>query len=127
MTIERAISSFLSRASVPGATGWGARDECRNESLMFLRTLDICKVPGGELISGVKVVGDVIVGGHFAVQVGDLVYDWTARQFDEDAPLPKITTVEEFRSEWMSFEEFRNRAPDPNTPQLIDIAESFLS
>lgn len=126
MTIERAISSFLSRSSVPGATGWGARDECRAESLAFLRTLDICKVPGGELINGVKFKDSVILSGHYAVQVGDLVYDWTARQFDEDAPLPKITTVAEFRAEWMSFEDFRAQATEPDKAQLADILESLL-
>lgn len=42
----------------------------------------------------------VIAQAHIAVRFRGIVLDWTARQFDPDAPVPKITTVVEFHQEW---------------------------
>ena len=61
----------------------------------------------GEIVSGVK-FGELpefpgkrlIVEGHFGVLIDDLVYDWTARQFDPNAAVPKITPLAEWREEW---------------------------
>lgn len=82
-------------------------DQCALESERFLRVLlDGCYVAqdNAKLIYGFK-FGEyfgqrVITQAHIAVQVGDQVYDWTARQFDPQAPVPKITSVEEFHAEW---------------------------
>lgn len=86
-----------------GHTPWDAHDQCFNESHRFQCYLEAAGV-NGEKISGFKferfMGHDVVVQGHTAVVVGDLVYDWTARQFDPDAPVPKITTRAEFRAEW---------------------------
>ena len=38
--------------------------------------------------------------GHTAVQVGMLVIDFTARQFNKSFPFPRITEVGDFDEEW---------------------------
>lgn len=60
-----------------------------------------------EVISGMK-MGEMpefpgmrmMLAGHFAVLVGDTVYDWTARQFEPQAAVPKVVTETEWRAEW---------------------------
>ena len=42
----------------------------------------------------------VITQAHVAVRYKGIVLDWTARQFDPQAPVPRITTVAEFHQEW---------------------------
>lgn len=43
---------------------------------------------------------NVILTGHAATRVGDLVYDWTYRQFDPATPVPLITPYAEWRADW---------------------------
>lgn len=38
--------------------------------------------------------------GHYAVLVEDLVYDWTARQFNPGAPVPQVTTMDTWQAAW---------------------------
>ena len=86
-----------------------AYDRCAQESERFLRFIqewDGLREHNrtAKLIFGFK-FGEfrgqqVITQAHVAVEVGDEVYDWTARQFDPAAPVPKITSVEEFHAEW---------------------------
>lgn len=57
-----------------------------------------------EVISGVR-YGEfmghrVVAGGHFAVQVGNDVYDWTIRQFEPNASVPKVCSIVEWRAQW---------------------------
>jgi hypothetical protein len=59
------------------------------------------------VISGLK-FGEVpefpgqrmVLGGHFAVQVGTTAYDWTARQFDPQASVPLVLPVDQWHGEW---------------------------
>jgi len=61
-----------------------------------------------EIISGVKVERvdgmTLIQQGHFAVLHDGLVYDWTARQFDPDAPFPMVAPLAEWRQKWPTLE-----------------------
>lgn len=78
------------------------RDLCREYSIAFARDLEDRGDCGGwEVISGLKVAeGWLILAGHWAVQVGGVVVDWTYRQFDPDAPVPRVTTLATWREEW---------------------------
>jgi hypothetical protein len=37
---------------------------------------------------------------HTVAQIGDMIVDFTAKQFDEKMPCPRIITVKQFDSEW---------------------------
>ncbi len=37
---------------------------------------------------------------HYVVRVGEWYYDFTARQFDKDADLPRVLNAQELMSEW---------------------------
>lgn len=84
-----------------------AHDRCQDYSEEFASR---CKEAGveAEVVSGLK-FGEMpefpgqrlVLGGHFAVQVGPMVYDWTARQFDPTAPVPMVTTIDQWRDEWL--------------------------
>lgn len=43
---------------------------------------------------------EVLLGGHYAVLVGDTVYDWTARQFDPQCDFPLVVPLSQWRSTW---------------------------
>ena len=79
-----------------------ARGNCFNESRRFVAALDMNGIEG-EVISGVRTQHNVVLNGHAAVRVGDMVYDWTARQFyPHDQPVPLVQTYEEWREDWPS-------------------------
>jgi hypothetical protein len=46
----------------------------------------------------------LVLAGHFAVllpnEAAGIVVDWTARQFDPDAPVPMIMSLHEWRATW---------------------------
>ena len=80
-----------------------AYDQCVPVSEAFGRTLTEAGV-AATVISGVR-MGQfqgvpVVLNGHFAVRVDDTVYDWTARQFDPDAPVPLVEPVAAWRERW---------------------------
>ena len=65
-----------------------------------------------EVVMGARVGEDprfpgvrLFLGGHYAVAVGDTVYDWTARQFNPAAPVPLVQPLEEWRTTWADPEE----------------------
>ena len=102
-TAEQVAAEFESC----GATPEGAHDQCVTESQRFVwalreRGIDAETVTGYHVadLMGFK----VITQGHVGVRVGDVVYDWTARQFDPAAGFPHITTVAEWEAEWPSLE-----------------------
>ena len=37
---------------------------------------------------------------HTVAQIGDMIVDFTAKQFDKNMPCPRIITVKQFDSEW---------------------------
>jgi hypothetical protein len=81
-----------------------ARGNCFNESHRFVHVLS-CYGIDAEVVSGVKMAEfmghEVVMDGHAAARVGDVVYDWTARQFwPHDQPVPLVQTYEEWRAEW---------------------------
>lgn len=52
------------------------------------------------ILGGGQVDGNVFLRGHFAVQIDNLVFDWTRRQFYPYAPVPYVTTPAAWRQEW---------------------------
>ncbi|MFF8601752.1 hypothetical protein ACF065_27025 [Streptomyces sp. NPDC015232] len=57
------------------------------------------------VVSGVEMEdlpdgGKLLLRGHFAVRVGQDVYDWTARQFDANARVPLVIPYDEWRQTW---------------------------
>jgi len=81
-------------------------DQCHRYSQDFISFLEGYSGDGlgAELVYGFQLtefMGKPVIGNaHVAVRIGERVYDWTYRQFDPEAPVPRITTVEEFRTEW---------------------------
>lgn len=105
MTLDEVVAEFESC----GATPEGAHDQCVSESARFRLALIEVGI-FAEIVSGFRVVTfldgiEVITNGHVAVRVGDVVYDWTARQFDPDAKFPAIMTVPEWEAAWPSLSE----------------------
>lgn len=82
-----------------------AHDMCVPVSEAFAGALAEAGVEAA-VINGVR-MGEfmghrVVEVGHFAVQVGETVYDWTARQFDEGAAVPVVEPVSVWRERWTS-------------------------
>lgn len=84
-----------------------ARDRCLSSSTAFASALaehDIEAVPvsglliadSSELVDG----GPIILAGHFAVRVGDQVWDWTLRQFETGCPVPSVTPWVQWQQDW---------------------------
>lgn len=83
-----------------------ARGACMNESARFVALLAEVGIEA-ERISGFEFVDfegqPVIMNGHTAVRVGDIVYDWTVRQFwPHDQPVPLVQPLSEWRATWKS-------------------------
>lgn len=91
----------------------GAWGQCTESSDSFLHFLDEAGVEGAVIEHFDPCVrqdrvdypfGDLIgCSFHWAVRVGDIVIDWTARQFSDDAPFPAIWKCE--RREWRNVDE----------------------
>lgn len=107
--IDKAIEAFLEFAEAEGySTSEGASDNCNHASDEFLH----------ELLAEVGIEGEIehygqsveidhvdypyempyYVDFHWVVRVGDWLIDWTARQFEEEAPFPAVWKGE--RREW---------------------------
>lgn len=78
-----------------------ARDRCQSESAAFMETLAAYGVEA-TVVSGLRVRSwdGLVLAGHFAVRVGDDVWDWTARQFDPSAEVPLVMPLSRWREEW---------------------------
>lgn len=76
-----------------------ARDRCQSESVAFMETLAGFGIEA-TVVSGFRMAENVILCGHFAVRVGDDVWDWTARQFDPTAAVPLVIPWEEWCELW---------------------------
>lgn len=100
-TVEEVAATFESC----GATPEGAHDQCVTESERFHGWLLDHGIEA-HVVNGFQFgtfMGKVVVtDGHTAVQVGHVVYDWTARQFDPAAPFPLVQPVSEWRKTWRS-------------------------
>lgn len=83
-----------------------ARDRCVFESERFSRLLTQAGVHH-VLVVGAQTVewGEhkVLLQAHTAVRVGRKVYDWTARQFDPEAPVPEVMSAAVWRQRWPDF------------------------
>ena len=99
---------FAERLQDPAA----ARDQCISVSGTFA---DVCNHRGipAESVTGFLFARvppfeqELVVDGHTAVQVqmtagrgGELVIDWTARQYDPGVPVPLIVTAAAWRAFW---------------------------
>lgn len=83
--IKRAIKDFAKRHPEYG-TETGANDKCREASGLFCELLHKRGIKEA-VVDELAVVKGV---AHKAVRIGDLWIDWTARQFDPQAPWPRI-------------------------------------
>lgn len=106
--LRRSITKFLPLAqSEEWDTEDGATGMCGDASDLFLHVLDENGIEDA-LIEHYdpEIILDCLdypfdltkCRYHWAVRVGDLIIDWTARQFDADAPFPAIWKEE--RREW---------------------------
>lgn len=81
-----------------------AAERCFALSQAFVEALEADTDLDAEVVSGCKfdALGGfmVVVAGHAAVRVGNVVVDWTYRQFDPETPVPRVQTYEEWRQEW---------------------------
>ena len=90
-----------------------AYDMCHPVSEAFVKA---CKAAGikAEVVSGVK-IGEsehfpgvkLLMQGHFGVLINGHVYDWTIRQFEHEADVPKVWTKSEWDREWNSGKKFK--------------------
>ncbi|MER6400127.1 hypothetical protein ABT263_29400 [Kitasatospora sp. NPDC001603] len=79
-------------------------DQCHEVSKAFAASLAEVGV-SASVVSGAEMEdlpdgGKLILRAHFAVRVGEDVYDWTARQFDAGAPVPLVAPYDEWRQTW---------------------------
>ncbi|MEZ0096027.1 hypothetical protein [Streptacidiphilus sp. EB129] len=79
-------------------------DRCQEVSAAFAALLADVGV-AASVVSGmqfdVQPDGRILIHrGHFAVQVGQDVYDWTARQFAPGAPVPQVMPLPRWRETW---------------------------
>lgn len=89
----------------------GASDMCNHASDEFIRELTEYNIKGQIEYYETHIKIDVQdypynlhkCCFHWAVRVGEWVIDWTARQFDEDAPFPAVWKGE--RREWRNVKE----------------------
>lgn len=95
MTLENIVACFkiaFAQFSDPHT----AQDECYHASYAFLGLLQEGKIDA-ELTEGMYLdPDDIIIWDHYGVKVGDVVYDWTARQFYPPAPWPMIVPWEDW-------------------------------
>lgn len=100
-TVEAVAAAFVRPMHTNPAE---VRDRCVWESEDFAKACRAAGVRQVTVVSGFATVlfGEVrvITMGHTAVRVGDTVYDWTARQFNPDAPVPLVLPYEEWRASW---------------------------
>lgn len=94
------------------------REWCFEVSSAFAETLAAAGVPA-RVVEGLRMGTlpqfpdvELVLGGHAAVLaperydekagewVGEVVYDWTARQFDPQAPVPLTQPLVEWRATW---------------------------
>lgn len=80
------IAAKFAEAHPEYATPKGAHDNCQKASVEFL---DACQEAGYRDLENVEliVVDDTI---HRGARVGNIIYDWTARQYNPAAPWPLI-------------------------------------
>jgi hypothetical protein len=59
-------------------------------------------VGAGTVVSGVwmDVEHRIVHAGHAAALIDGVIYDWTARQFDADAPVPLVEPEASWRERW---------------------------
>ena len=91
-------------------------DRCFTFSEAFVEHLaDADTEVRGEIVSGFKTDepnGFLIWGGHAAVRIdGDIVIDWSARQFDPEAPVPRVVTLAEWRESWADLGTITGKEP----------------
>lgn len=101
--LDAAAASFLSEHS-----------ECLDPALIHDRCEEVSEAFAAHLaeagveatvVSGMRLQdlpggGVLVLGGHFAVLVGDVVYDWTARQFQPAVPVPLVVSYDQWRQVW---------------------------
>lgn len=101
--VSEVVARFADRYGDALAVPEAAHDMCVPVSEAFVAALADAGVEAA-LVSGVQ-MGEfrgmpVVLRGHFAVQVGEKVFDWTARQFDPHAPVPVVEPVSAWRDRW---------------------------
>ena len=111
--LEGAISTFLPHAEQEEYnTRAGATDNCTHACDEFLHVLEDFGIEGDIEYFEPDIYMDMIdypwgsMGTsrfHWAIRVGDFVIDWTARQFDEEAPFPAVWKCP--RREWRNMNE----------------------
>lgn len=86
------------------------RERCAEISEEFVALLAEHHI-AARVISGVRFGEDerfpgvrLMMAGHYAVLVADeetdVVYDWTAHQFDPETPVPLVVRLGEWRETW---------------------------
>lgn len=110
--LNEAIASFLPFAQGEGYDCWaGARDMCNEASDEFLHELAKHGIEGEIEHYDPSIILDLkdyphklsACSYHWAVRVEEWVIDWTARQFEEEAPFPAVWKGE--RREWRNVKE----------------------
>ena len=109
MTLDHLVARFAD-AHPELQDPHGAHDQCVSISEEFADLL-VAHGHGARVVDGIR-FGEMpefpgerlVLGGHYAVAVhvgvDEVVYDWTARQFDPDATVPTVVMLSVWRSTW---------------------------
>lgn len=118
--LEEAIHEFIEQATEQQwHTAAGAENRCNIASDAFLHVLEEYGIEGEiehyerEILLDRKEYPYGALGDssyHWAVRVGDTIIDWTARQFDEQAPFPAVWKAA--RREWRNCTEVGAESPN---------------
>lgn len=95
LNLANVIEAF--RIAMPHlASPHGSQDQCLYAASFFRGLLAAADVDA-EVVGGEYVDADgIVIWGHYATRVGDLVYDWSARQFYPPADWPTIVSWEQW-------------------------------
>lgn len=100
-----------------------ARDQCYVEAAYFAEVLMGHGIHA-TAVSGLKMgAGGGVLAGHFAVRVGDQVWDWTFRQFDPECEVPTIIPWSTWQKQFLYVQE--GWIPDP-VARICDCELHFI-
>lgn len=117
--VDRVAARFLEEQGAMVSDPNLAREWCLERSEEFVELLlaegvaaqtisgavfgEMAQFPGVELLLRGHVAALVCLGDPAAAgEDVDVVYDWTARQFDPECPVPLIQSVAQWRETWTS-------------------------
>lgn len=108
--LDQLIEQFISSHHLNFDNPDHVQGECHGVSLQFIEKISQYGIKS-ELIHLMDYIGPPFLTmhpnwsgheflNHYVVRIGDSVYDFTRRQFDEDAPVPFVQQWSNLEKEW---------------------------